>query len=195
LILENEIDVVFLDVSLRGENGFDLLPSLPEKTNVIFVTGFGHHAARAFEVNALDYILKPPHKTRVEEALSRLDSQKENASSNQLNIDDKLFLTGKDFARFVPVDTVLYIESMGDYSQVVDCDLEKYDVRRTLKAWVSMLPQRHFLRISRSVIVNLDSVIKAVPFGRGMYNFYMQGVSDPFLVSRQYTYAFLKSQK
>jgi two-component system LytT family response regulator len=102
-------DVIFLDIQMPGDSGFDLLEKTEVKAHIIFVTAYDEYAIRAFEVNALDYLLKPVNPERLAKALEKLELQEREprAEIRKLNYDDRLFLmVGRSF-KFLPVNAIL----------------------------------------------------------------------------------------
>lgn len=156
-------DLVFLDIQLVGGNGFDLVPSISPDARIIFVTAYDQHAMRAFEVNALDYLLKPVRRERLSEALRRVatalpreDSVQENAARPALRADDVIHVkTGRAAARFVRLADIVTLTSEDNYSMLLLGDGSSLLVRETLSSWETRLPPTHFLRVHRQVIVNL----------------------------------------
>jgi two-component system LytT family response regulator len=173
-IRNNAPDVVFLDVQMPEVSGFDVLKALPpEKLPVIvFVTAFDHHAIEAFEVHALDYLLKPFTRARlrdaVEHALQHLEHLGASAGNRQL-MDwvkapkaepvylSRFAVKTSNQIVLVNVEDVDYIESASNYL-VLHTRTENHIVRETLARLETRLSPRLFLRISRSVIVNLSRV-------------------------------------
>ena len=183
----NKIDGVFLDINLQGESGFDLVPFVPERTRIVFVTAFDQHAIRAFEVNALDYILKPPGRDRLLGCLKRISEGLPPAENNlQLTLDDRLFIRGIDKVQFVMIRDIHFITVDRDYSTLHGKGGRTFLVRKTLKSWKNILPERDFIRIHRSTIVNLNVVERMVPFVKGRYHIYVTGRKDPLILSRRY---------
>lgn len=156
-----DYDIVFLDVQLRGGTGFDLLPLVRPEARVVFVTAFDQFAARAFEVNAIDYLIKPVRPERLADAIRRLggpppDSVNPFPSARTLVLDDLVYLkTGNGTSRFVALADIAAIVSNENYSETQLGDGTRLFVRRTMKAWEDALPATHFVRVHRTTIVNL----------------------------------------
>lgn len=153
-------DVLFLDIQLPGETGFDLLEKITPACKIIFVTAFDAYAIRAFEVNALDYLLKPINPARLARAIERLTTHDSASASpvRALEYEDRLFIEVDQRSRFLKVSDIIVISAMGDYSQILSCDGEKSLVLKPLKDWEERLPAKHFTRIHRSTIINVDYV-------------------------------------
>ncbi|MFO7445943.1 MAG: LytTR family DNA-binding domain-containing protein [Ignavibacteriaceae bacterium] len=158
LISEQKPDVVFLDINLSGENGFDLLDKVEMNFKLVFVTAYNEYAVRAFEVNALDYILKPLSTKRINKTLCRLlENNKSERELNKYTIDDEIFISCNR-AGFIKVKNIIYIEADSCYSRLHLADGSIKVFTRTLKKWEDLLPESHFRRIHRSYIVNLNFI-------------------------------------
>jgi len=179
-------DLVFLDVQMPEMDGFEVLRRVPQKLLpvVIFTTAYNQHALRAFEVNALDYLLKPFKPTRFKEAVQRareIIGNKQAALSVQ-NARGLLALLGQAPAppgqltrlavktpgkvTFVEVDQIQAIEAAGKYA-VVHVGKANHVLRETMSSLEANLPPQRFLRISRSVIVNIDQIQELQPTFKG----------------------------
>ena len=181
-------NLVFLDIQLRGESGFDLLNRIDFELDFVFVTAFDKYAIRAFEVNAHDYLLKPVSPERILNTLKKLahDAEKETTDFRRLNYDDVIFLMLNNKYRFLRIDTILAITSEADYSYVYTIDKAHSITRKTMKEWEQRLPENHFCRIHRETIVNLDYVIKLENSFSNSYKVYLTGFEKPLLMSRRY---------
>jgi len=181
-------NLVFLDIQLRGESGFDLLNRIDFELDFVFVTAFDKYAIRAFEVNAHDYLLKPVSPERIQNTLKKLahDAEKETTDFRRLNYDDVIFLMLNNKYRFLRIDTILAITSEADYSYVYTIDKAHSITRKTMKEWEQRLPENHFCRIHRETIVNLDYVIKLENSFSNSYKVYLTGFEKPLLMSRRY---------
>lgn len=151
-------ELVLLDVELRGGTGFDLLPHVQPEARIIFVTAHSHYAVRAFEANALDYLVKPIAAARLEAALRRVATNAGDPPPTQGSLipTDLVHLKiGNGTTRFVALADIADIESDGNYTQVRLGGGTGLLVRRTLKAWEDALPAAQFVRVHRTTIVNL----------------------------------------
>ncbi len=183
-------DLVFLDVQMPEVNGFEVLQALPsaELPIVIFITAHDQHAIKAFEMHALDYLLKPFTQARLREAVGRAREQLETrngptvvhqpgraAETPQLGLAclSRFAIKVGDRTLFIKVADVDYIESASNY--VVLCTAaEKHVLRETMGNLENKLSPKLFLRISRSVIVNLDRVKEVQPGIRGEHVIILQ---------------------
>lgn len=150
-------DVIFLDIQLRGETGFDLLSHLPEPLpRIIFVTAYDKHAVRAFECNALDYLLKPVHPLRLRETVSRL--QQPATPPPRALPEDVVLLKIDSSTRFVPWKEIQCVESEGNYTRVTLVNHSQVLVLKTLKEWEDQAPKELFLRIHRTALIRLQAI-------------------------------------
>ena len=181
-------DVVFLDVHLAGETGFDLLPLLDGAVAVVFVTAFDRYAIRAFEVNALDYLLKPVAPHRLAATLARLGepAPAESALTQVLTYDDRLFLRLDDRMTFLQLRDIVAILAAADNSILQLTDGKQVRARKSLREWAERLPERNFVRIHRSTIVNLDFVERVEEWSHYTYRLYLRGIAEPLQMSRRW---------
>jgi len=154
--------IVFLDIHLLNENGFDLIPQLPPGTRVVFVTADDRSAVRAFRANALDYLLKPVDASALAEAVGRalgtVVPAEENQSGETLAGADRVLLRVDGTMRFVTANEIVSIEACGAYTRVHLADGTRPLVLRSLKAWLDMLAPENFLRVHRNALVNLARI-------------------------------------
>ena len=189
----DDYDLVFLDIQLRGGNGFDLVPHVRGAARIVFVTAFDRFALRAFEVNALDYLLKPVTPERFAASLARLTPAAEHSTLNPqlstpapLAADDRAFIQTDRGNRFVPLADISAVFSNQNYSDVLLRSGERLFTRRTMKAWEDMLPGAVFARVHRQALVNLGSIEELSRDGRDSAVLRVTGVREPIDVSRRY---------
>jgi len=181
---------VFLDVQLAGESGLELLSLIDPSVAVVFVTAFDQYAVRAFEVNALDYLLKPVAPARLARAIDRLGKPNDwvaaPSTEPKLAYQDRLFLRLDDRMGFVKVAEIASIVSDGDYSVVRLASGRTHRARKSLREWVARLPENAFARVHRSTIVNLEFVERVEEWSHFSYRLYLRGVPEPVTMSRRY---------
>ena len=175
LIEELQPDVAFLDIQMPGKTGFEWLEEwdgfLPE---IIFTTAFDEYALKAFEVNALDYVLKPIELTRLSESIQKLESrfqrpsstEKSVAASHVLGGNDQIFVKDGEKCWFVRLDRVRLCESMGNYVRLFFDD-QKPLVLKSLNSLEERLDSKLFFRCNRKHIVNLNFIDKIEPWFSG----------------------------
>lgn len=164
LVADLRPDLLFLDIQMPGGTGFDLLEALPPPHPlVVFTTAYSEHAVRAFEVNSLDYLLKPIGTQRLAAAVKKacanlMDTAAPAAPSGApLGENDQVFLRAGDRCWFVPVRSFLLVEAEGNQARIHfgnDTALQP----RTLNAMEERLPPRLFIRANRSQLVNLAMI-------------------------------------
>lgn len=179
-------EIIFLDIQMPKQNGFDLLEQIETGAKIIFVTAYDEYAIRAFEVNALDYLLKPVNPERLALAIKRLSlPEKNKILSNSLEYNDFLFLNTGWRSKFVKVSSIKLILAADVYSEVQIENNEKFLVLKPLGEWEQKLPAKNFMRIHRSTIINLEFVERTEKW-RYSYRIYLQDKAEPFVVSRRY---------
>ncbi len=180
------IDLIFLDVQLKDGNAFDLLGNLNENTRVIFTTGYDSFAVRAFEVNALDYLLKPVQNDRLARAIQVFsDQSKRNKTLPLIRPDDDILLQENGVTRFVPISELIYVKSEKDYTQV-HTTTRSWFIRRAIGAWEQQLPVTLFLRVHRSYLINTQHIESVKKDSAGRYRIYLKNEAEPIVSSRRY---------
>ena len=181
-----DYSLVFLDIQLRGGTGFDLVPSVRRGAAIVFVTAHDEFALRAFEVNALDYLLKPIKPERLAATLARcLLAAPAALPSTRLRAEDTLYVRTDDGARFLPLATICAIQSCENYSELHLVSGEKLLVRHTLKAWEDTLPAPPFARAHRQALVNLGCLTRIEEEGGDGARLHLAGVRAPLRASRR----------
>ena len=183
---EQRPDVVFLDINLSPGVGFDLLPALPAQTAVVFVTAHSVHAVRAFETNTLDYLLKPVHPDRLAATLHRLGSRVRNPApeNHRLAPDETIILkSGLGWRRFLPRDITTIIAT-GSYSRIDLTNGDPVLLLRSMEEWARLLPLNGFVRMGRSLIVNLAAVQHLDVKNRDEALLHLQGTRAPLTLGR-----------
>lgn len=193
LVRRVDPDVVFLDIQMPKRSGFELLEAADVRGRIVFVTAHDVHALRAFEVNALDYLLKPVHPDRLARTVSRLLAAQHAATEPEpaaataaLENDDHLFLAEGRAARFVRVRTIVCIRGAGDYSELVLADGKRILSPRPLKEWEARLPAQSFARVHRTAIVNLDHVEAVQRISEQAFHVTLRGLAEPVPLSRRH---------
>jgi two-component system LytT family response regulator len=153
MIAELTPELLFLDIQMPGATGFDLLTSLDDAPQVIFTTAYDEYAVRAFEVNALDYLMKPIVPERLAAALERVKPRLNNKRLHQV------FVRDGERCWFVRVPEIFLLESEGNYTRVYFAN-ERPLIRRSLNALEQRLDTAKFFRASRKQILNLEWIDK-----------------------------------
>lgn len=181
-------NLIFLDIQMPGDSGFDLLNKTDYKGKIIFATAFDEYALRAFEVNALDYLLKPITHQRLKKAIEKLDTEIKADSKFEYTLkpDDRLLLTVGTKLVFIKVNSIIAIESDGDYTRIITNDGNKGLVSKSMKEWESRLPVNYFCRIHRTTIINLEQIEKIDKWYNYSYKVILKGIDKPYVISRRY---------
>ena len=180
-------DVVFLDIQMPGESGFDLFASAPVSSRVVFVTAHDAHALRAFDVNALDYLLKPVVPARLAAKIGRLrEDTGGDRPARRFEIGDFVFLPMDGRSRFIRVNQIVARGRAGDATEVTTADGVRGRVPRSLRAWEERLPPKQFVRIHREALVNLQFVERIEEWSHEAFQVYLRGRPSPLTLSRRY---------
>ena len=149
-------DLVFLDINMPGKDGFTLLEELNYIPEIIFVTAYDEYAIKAFEVNALDYLLKPIQSERLEEAINKFVSTEVVVNSNhKLGLNNQVFVKDGEKCWFVKLSNVPMFESEGNYVRVY-FDNNKPLILKSLNNLSNKLDEDVFFRANRKYIINLN---------------------------------------
>ncbi len=162
-------DLLFLDISMPGRDGFELLASLESAPHVIFVTAYDEHAVKAFGVNALDYLLKPIDPERLAAAIAKLPRTEALPGRDTLGPADRIFIKDGERCWFVELKDVRLLESEGNYVRVRFGD-NKPLVLRSLNNLEKRLDPLVFFRANRKQMLNLAWVDKVEPWFSGGIN-------------------------
>jgi two-component system, LytTR family, response regulator len=199
-------DLMFLDIQMPGMNGFEVIERVGPAgmPPVIFLTAYDEYAVQAFEVHALDYILKPFNFERFKKAFDRVLEIRENASSMDKQIElllarvnekerslDRIMIKDADRITFVNTSDVAYIAAQGKYIQVWTQDKD-YLVRKTLQSIQDRLDPNKFFRIHKSHIVNIDHIAALEKWFHGDYNIRLKDGTN-LRMSRRYSQVLLSA--
>jgi two-component system LytT family response regulator len=188
-IRTHDPDLLFLDVQMPGESGFDLLEQHDIRAHVVFVTAFDEYAIRAFDVQAIDYLLKPVHPDRLRKSIERLQSSAAVASKGEnraLGYTETMFITLNSHLKFVRVNSIVCIQSAADYTELILADGKKGLTQKTMAEWEERLPPENFCRIHRGTIVNLEFVLKVEDWFGNAHRVWLRQIDQPVMMSRRY---------
>jgi two-component system LytT family response regulator len=189
LMINLNPDVLFLDIQLSDGTGFDLLNKINYSGKVIFVTAYDEYAIRAFEVNAIHYLLKPISHKHLSEAIERLEEkgvEKAHLPIINYKYGDRLLVTSGSYLNFVKINSIATITAAGDYSLIRTGDGREFIDSKTMSEWEKRLPDNHFVRINRSTIINFDSIEKTEQRSVNLVLITVKGIPKPFRISRLY---------
>lgn len=189
-------DLIFLDIQMPGKTGFDLLAELDKAPKVIFTTAYDEYALKAFEVNALDYLLKPIEPKRLADAVHKLQDEmsKERADETgfvnrgPLTDTDQVFVKDGERCWFVKLGEIRLFESVGNYAKVF-FGTNKPLILKSLNALEERLDDRIFFRANRKHIINLRWIEKIEPYFNGGLLLELKG-GEKIEVSRRQTVKF-----
>lgn len=211
LISKTEPDLIFLDIEMPGQSGFELIKQLQPEfcPAIIFVTAFHQYAVQAFEVRALDYLLKPVKQERLAEAIARVVARAEPQPNKQQLLEvadivqnaaatppadtatyrieqEKLLIQdGHHPAQLIPYRDILWIDAAGDY-MCVHTSSETFVMRARMKSLINEVLPDGFIRIHKSTIVNLQHVAKLEPLINSEYKLTLVN-NKALKVSRTYS--------
>jgi two-component system, LytTR family, response regulator LytT len=189
LILKNEPQVVFLDIEMPGMNGVELaetLTKLKHKPEIVFATAYPDYAAKAFRVDAIDYLLKPYDEEQLKETIARLQKHlKPEVTIEKQSMKGKLAVQDEDKIVYLQPKEIQYIyrEERDTY---ICTSTKKYISKSPIKELEAKLAGYNFFRVHKSYLVQLSYVNELIPWGNGVYQLKLSGVKEPIPVSRNY---------
>jgi two-component system LytT family response regulator len=200
-IEQHNPDLIFLDIQMPGKTGFDLLEELERSPKVIFTTAYDEFALKAFEVNALDYLLKPVEPRRLSDAIQKLhfEENRDNGSSvsgpntllrtnGLLGENDQVFVKDGERCWFVKLNEIRLFESVGNYAKVFFAG-NKPLILKSLNALEERLDDKVFFRANRKHIINMRWIEKIEPYFNGGLLLELKG-GEKIEVSRRQTVKF-----
>ena len=189
LINRYKPQLIFLDIQLSGETGFDLLEMIDNSIKIIFVTAYDEYAIRAFEVNVIDYLLKPVNPERLKKSIERVINREkiQKSAAKSYEYSDSIYVHLNNYAsRFIKISSITFIEPVGNYSKIVTIEGKHCLVLKTLKQWQEELPDNNFVRIHRSSIVNIEHVERIEKKSNTQHMAFLKNIVEPLEVSRRY---------
>ena len=188
-IQQHQPDLLFLDIQMPKINGFELLEILDHQPKVIFATAFDEYAIKAFEHQAVDYLLKPFSKERFDKAMANVQQQSAakvegsvQAYQSQDNLSRIVLKDGQDI-KIIPSKEVVYFEAYDDYVKIhteKGCFVKKH----TLSKFEESLPSHQYVRVHRSFIINTAFLQKIEQVNKDTHRAIMRNVSEPISISR-----------
>ena len=181
--------LIFLDIQLIGESGFDLLDKIDPGIQVIFVTAYDEYAIRAFEINAVDYLLKPVNPERLKKTMERVSNPGLNNGNHKTKFEytDSVYVKMNGHtSKFLKISSIVSITPVGNYTKLFVNDDRNYIVLKTMKQWEDELPGEYFLRIHRSSIVNIEYIRKIEQYSSKYHRLYLKNKDKYFEISRRY---------
>ncbi len=178
-IAELKPDLVFLDIQMPKLNGFEMLELVENPPEIIFITAHNDYAIRAFELNAVDYLLKPYSRERllaaIGKAADRIHSGKPRANKMDQLIQrplteklERVVVKSGSKIKVIPVEKIIYFEAQDDYIMIYT-DEGKHLKQGTMKYYEDHLDESNFIRVHRSYIVRIDQVVQIEPYAKDNY--------------------------
>lgn len=180
-INENKPDLVFLDIQMPKLTGFELIELLDEMPRIIFTTAYDQYALKAFELSAVDYLMKPFSRERFDEAIQKVFSQFAQKQVNTTNIEnltrkikedtetiERLFIKTGNRIDVVPIAEIIHIEAEDDYVEIFTAG-KKFLKKETMNYLEKNLPKEIFIRVHRSSIINTNFINKLERYGKESY--------------------------
>ncbi len=167
-ITDKKPDLVFLDIQMPKLNGFEMLELLDEHPAIVFTTAYDNYAIKAFEVNAVDYLLKPFSEERFNEALNKVVQRIQQQNYNHENVDkliedqqpemlERIVVKDGQKISIIPVDTLKWLEAQDDYVKI-HSEGGKFMKKKTMQFFEDHLDNNMFIRIHRSSIININFI-------------------------------------
>ncbi|HUQ64644.1 MAG TPA: LytTR family transcriptional regulator DNA-binding domain-containing protein [Flavitalea sp.] len=190
-------ELIFLDIQMPGKTGFEMLAEMDRTPNVIFTTAYDEYALKAFEVNALDYLLKPIETKRLADAIQKIHNHQDrddhadipvNFNRSLLQENDQVFVKDGERCWFVKLTDIRLFESVGNYAKVY-FGQNKPLILKSLNSLEERLDEKIFFRANRKHIVNLRMIEKVEPYFNGGLLLELKG-GEKIEVSRRQTVKF-----
>jgi two-component system LytT family response regulator len=166
IIDKQKPDLLFLDINMPEKSGFDLIEEMVEVPYFIFTTAYEEYALKAFEVGAIDYLLKPIQMNRLREAIDKIKKiiEQDKAGNNQyFSIEDRVFIRDNEKCYFVKTADIKRIVSEGNYARIYFKDQHAL-VHRSLNALSTKLDPQYFFRANRQELINIQYIEKVEPY-------------------------------
>ena len=193
-------DLLFLDIDLNGLSTLDLMNSVGYQPMVVFIASNTDFAINAFELNAVDYLLKPISIERLRKAIEKVtnrwdDSYFKDDFNSKFTSEHIILLSFDNKMSFVRVKDINYIEAYGNYTKVNLADGKLSVTYNSIKNWLTSLPEDLFIQIHRSTIVNIRNVAKIEKWANDTGRLHLKGIIKPFEISRNYFFQIKKKYK
>lgn len=179
-INEQKPDLVFLDIQMPKITGFEMIELLDHKPQIIFTTAYDQYALKAFELNAVDYLLKPFSKERMQKAIEKVVHNIQHNESNTEKLEelsnfrpgeafiDRVVVKDRHKIHIITVDKIRYIESLDDYVMIYTQE-GRHMKQKTMKYFETYLDPKNFIRIHRSFIVQVDNIAEIQQYEKESY--------------------------
>ncbi len=152
------VDLIFCDIHMPSMTGITLIKSLPQNAMVIFTTAFSEYAAVSYELNAIDYLLKPVNQKRFTQAINKAQEYSDFLNNKDQQVPKSIFIRADFSLVKIPLTDILYIEGLADYLKIYIKDRKTIVARMTMKDIMEKLPSSDFIRVHRSYILPLQKI-------------------------------------
>ncbi|WP_417197416.1 LytR/AlgR family response regulator transcription factor [Bizionia sp.] len=166
IIDKEQPDIIFLDIHMPEKSGFDLLEELTTVPEVVFTTAYDQYAVKAFELNALDYLVKPLREERFAKTIEKVKAElakKEKIKVDVLPMHRKIFIKDREKCFFIPLKEIHFIESLDNYARLY-FGTQKAMIKRSLNLLEEKLDPTVFFRVNRSQIINTHYIKEMHPY-------------------------------
>lgn len=187
MLMEARVDVVFLDISMPGASGLQLAEALYKLKNplaIVFVTAYSDHAVEAFDVDAVDYLMKPVEEARLDRAIEKVIARAKPAAAAKPSNIERIPVEKGGRKVLIPVDQIRFIMAKDDYSCIFTDD-DRFLSTTSLAQFESKLGEFGFFRVHRRYIVNLANVEDVETVPSGVIQLGVNGVDERIPVSRR----------
>jgi len=187
LIRRERPDALFLDIQMPGATGFDLLKALHPPPKTVMVTAYAKYALQAFDLEAIDYLIKPVTPQRFAQALHRLVTacaKKAAISKTPYSLQDRICLRTPHQSMVVPIDSIPLLQADGDFTRIHVPNSAPLMICQPLGSYEKILPFPPFARIDRSHLINLKKITRIDRKSRDEANLILEGVKDKIPIGR-----------
>ena len=185
LLRRESPDAIFLDIRMPGGTGFDLLQALDIMPKVVMVTAHAEHASQAFDIEAVDYLLKPVRPARFAQAVRRLQASFTSALEPLIHsLEDHICLRTPQRTVTAPIQDILLLQADGDFTRVFLKSSPPLMICHPLRYYEKILPSPPFVRLDRSLITNLHTTLRLDRKSRDLATLVIEGVSEEILLGR-----------
>ena len=185
LLLQEKPDAIFLDIRMPGADGFELLKTLDPVPKVVFVTAHSNHAVRAFDVQAVDYVLKPVRAERLAEAVARLQNLCAfGDAAPAYGAGDRICLRTPQRTVLAAIQEIAALEADRDFTRFHIAGEAPILICQSIGAYERTLPAPPFLRLSRSLMINTGRIARAEHPSRNETRLWLRGIAAPFRLGR-----------
>ena len=187
LIRKERPDALFLDVQMPGATGFDLLKALHPPPKTVMVTAYSKYAVQAFDLDAVDYLIKPVSPQRFAQAVHRLQtacSKKVAISQTAYSLQDRICLHTPHQSIVVPIESIPLLQADGDFTRIHIPNSTPLMICQPLGSYEKILPFPPFAKIDRSHLINLKRITRIDRKSRDEANLILEGVPQPIPIGR-----------